>query len=65
VVRFFLELAVGVVVAAITTAVVMVTMFYFGPWADPPGVNELWWLLAASAIVFASRWWSTRLREVP
>lgn len=65
VVRFILELVIGVVVAAIITAVVMVTMFYFGPWADPPGINELWWLLAATAIVLASwRWW-TRLREAP
>ena len=64
-VRFIRELVIGVVVAAIITAVVMVTMFYFGPWADPPLINELWWLLAATAIVFASwRWW-TRLREAP
>lgn len=62
-VRFIVELVIGVVAAAIITAVVMVTMFYFGPWADPPGIDELWWLLAATAIVFASwRWW-TRVRE--
>ena len=64
-VRFILELFIGVVVAAIITAVVMVTMLYLVTWADPPGINELWWLLAATAIVLASwRWW-TRLREAP
>lgn len=64
-VRFVLELIVGFVVAAIITAVVMVTMFYFGPWADPPGITELWWLLAATAVVLASWRWRTRIREAP
>ena len=61
VVRFILELIVGVALAAIVTAAVMVTMFYLGPWADPPGMDELWWLLTTAAIVLASwRWWARR-----
>ena len=60
-VRFILELLIGVAVAAIVTAAVMVTMFYFGPWADPPGMDELWWLLATAAVLLASgRWWARR-----
>ena len=59
--RFILELIVGVALAAIVTAAVMVTMFYFGPWADPPGMDELWRLLTTAAIVLASwRWWARR-----
>ena len=61
--RFVLELIVGLVIAAIITAVVMVTMFYFGPWADPPGIDELWWLLTATAIVLASWRWRERVRQ--
>jgi len=39
----------------------MVTMFYFGPWADPPGMDELWWLLSTAAVMLASwRWWARR-----
>ena len=61
VVRFSLELIVGVALAAIVTAAVMVTMFYFGPWADPPGMDELWWLLSTAAVMLASwRWWARR-----
>lgn len=61
VVRFTLELLTGLAVAAIVTAIVMVTMFYLGPWADPPGMDELWWLLAAAAVLLASwRWWARR-----
>lgn len=60
-VRFLLELIVGVALAAIVTAAVMVTMFYFGPWADPPGIDQLWWLLTTAAVMLASwRWWSRR-----
>ena len=60
-VRFILELIIGVAVAAIVTAAVMVTMFYLGPWADPSGMDELWWLLAAAAVLLASgRWWARR-----
>lgn len=60
-VRFILELLTGLSVAAIVTAAVMVTMFYLGPWADPPGMDELWWLLAAVAVLLASwRWWARR-----
>ena len=56
-VRFTLELLTGLAVAAIF----MVTMFYLGPWADPPGMDELWWLLAAVAVILASwRWWARR-----
>jgi hypothetical protein len=44
--------------AAIVTAAVMGMMFYFGPWADPPGMDELWWLLTTAAVILASwRWW--------
>ena len=57
VVRFSLELIVGVALAAIVTAAVMVTMFYFGPWADPPGMDELWWLLTTAAVMLASCRW--------
>ena len=47
--------------AAIVTAAVMGMMFYFGPWADPPGMDELWWLLATAAVLLASgRWWARR-----
>ena len=61
VVRFILELIIGVAVAAIVTAAVMVTMFYYGPWADPPGMDELWWLLSTAAALLASwRWWARR-----
>ena len=61
-VRFILEPLIGLSsVAAIVTAAVMVTMFYLGPWADPPGMDELWWLLAAAAVLLASwRWWARR-----
>ena len=60
-VRFILELIIGVAVAAIVTAAVMVTMFYLGPWADPPGMDELWWLLSTAAALLASwRWWARR-----
>ena len=46
--------------AAIVTAAVMGMMFYFGPWADPPGMDELWWLLTTAAVILASwRWWGT------
>ena len=38
--RFIVELIVGVALAAIVTAAIMVTMFYFGPWADPPGMTN-------------------------
>jgi hypothetical protein len=63
VVRFIFELMVGVALAAIVTSVAMVTMFYFGPWADPPGITELWWLLAATAgVVVSWRGWA-HLRE--
>ena len=56
--RFIVELIVGVALAAIVTAAIMVTMFYFGPWADPPGMDELWWLLTTAAVILASwRWW--------
>ena len=58
-VRFILELIIGVSVAAIVTAAVMVTMFYLGPWADQPGMDDLWWLLATAAVLLASwRWWA-------
>ena len=47
--------------AAIVTAAVMGMMFYFGPWADPPGMDELWWLLTTAAVMLASwRWWARR-----
>ena len=60
-VRFTLELLTGLAVAAIVTSIVMVTMFYLGPWADPPGMDELWWLLATAAVLLASgRWWARR-----
>mgnify|MGYP002682917739 CR=1 FL=1 len=52
---------IGVAVAAIVTAAVMVTMFYLGPWADPPGMDELWWPLSTAAALLASwRWWARR-----
>ena len=59
-VRFILELLTGLSVAAIDTAAVMVTMFYLGPWADPPGMDELWWLLAAAAVLLASWRWGAQ-----
>ena len=60
-VRFILELIIGVAVASIVTAAVMVTMFYYGPWADPPGMDKLWWLLSTAAALLASwRWWARR-----
>ena len=59
--RFIVELIVGVTLAATVTAAIMVTMFYSGPWADPPGMDELWWLLATAAVLLASgRWWARR-----
>lgn len=58
-VRFILEPIVGVVVAAIITAVVMVSMVYFGPLADPPG-SRLWWLAAPGLVLASWRCW-TRL----
>ena len=40
--RFIVELIVGVALAAIVTAAVMVTMFYFGPWASgTPGLGRI------------------------
>ena len=58
--RFIVELIVGVALAAIVTAIVMVTMFYFGPWADPPGMDELWLLTTAAATLASWRWWARR-----
>ena len=61
-VRFILEPLIGLSsVAAIVTAAVMATMFSLGPWADQPGIDELWSLLATAAVLFASwRWWARR-----
>ncbi|MDO5533823.1 MAG: hypothetical protein Q4F65_04125 [Propionibacteriaceae bacterium] len=39
--RFVIELAIGQALAWGITAMVMLTMFYFGPWADPPYIDEL------------------------
>ncbi|MBB1514628.1 hypothetical protein H5398_01360 [Tessaracoccus sp. MC1679] len=60
-VRFILDLIIDLSVAAIVSAAVMVTMFYLGPWADPLGMDALWWLLSTAAVLLASwRWWARR-----
>lgn len=41
VVRLAIELLAGWLLVWVISFAVMNTMFYFGPWADPPGVNEL------------------------
>lgn len=46
VVRAALDLVVGYLLVVVITFAVMNTMFYFGPWADPPGIDELYWTLS-------------------
>lgn len=38
--RLAVELAVAWVVVTALAFAVMVTMFWFGPWANPPGIDE-------------------------
>lgn len=53
VVRLAVELAAALLVALALTSAVMVTMFYFGPWADPPGIGELGAIISGLVVVVA------------
>lgn len=39
-VRFVVELGIAYAIATALAFAVMLPMFWFGPWADPPGVDE-------------------------
>ncbi|WP_152364540.1 hypothetical protein [Microlunatus speluncae] len=58
---FVLELGVLLLVAFGATMLIMSIRFYYGPWADPPGTNEMhvvFMVLAvvATAVHTAIRW---------
>ncbi|WP_232548909.1 hypothetical protein [Propioniciclava soli] len=52
--RFLAEVVVGLAVALGLTVLVMLALFRFGPWADPPGMDALHAVLSAVAIAAAS-----------
>lgn len=49
--RAGLELLIAYVVVHVLTLAVMNAMFWFGPWANPPGVNEGYVVLMVVATV--------------
>lgn len=58
--RFVAEVVLGLVLAVVITFTVMGVMFMNGPWADPPGVNELFVVLLVGAIAIPA--WRLRRR---
>ena len=62
--RFIAEVTLGLVAATLITVAVAAAMFAWGPWADPPGVDALFFVLSALALAFPAWRWIRRCERV-
>lgn len=60
--RFVVEVVVGVVAAIVITMSTSAMMFMLGPWADPPGMDALLAVLLVGAVVVPAARWLLRAR---